>query len=161
MFHRKFWTGMVISPFSMRNSPSRVMPVLSSVALSTPRMYQKNVTSKPRLVCLIMSAVLRSDPSMTRLMLTLAFGLVLLGPPVRLRSTPFSSQVTGAAGVLSPSMVVCRRIGLPMSLLSVNKSLKILSPGFFPCMNWPPPPPKMPVMSDRNRAFARGSRITV
>ena len=31
MFQRKFCTGPTISPFSMRNRPSRVMPVLSSV----------------------------------------------------------------------------------------------------------------------------------
>ena len=31
MFQRKFCTGPAISPFSIRNRPSRVMPVLSSV----------------------------------------------------------------------------------------------------------------------------------
>ena len=47
-FQRKFCTGPAISPFSIRNIPSRVMPVLSSVICSTGRMYQKNVISRPR-----------------------------------------------------------------------------------------------------------------
>ena len=64
MFQRKFCTGPAISPFSIRNSPSRVMPVLSSgCVVDTPRMYQKNVTSSPRRVCLIMSSIDRFEPS--------------------------------------------------------------------------------------------------
>ena len=37
--------------------PGTSMPVFSSVSLSTPRMYQKKVTSSPRRVDLIMSSI--------------------------------------------------------------------------------------------------------
>ncbi len=67
-FQRKFCTGATISPFSIRNKPSRVMPVLSRVWGSTPRMYQKKLTSRPRLVDLIISSRVAVPPSMTRLM---------------------------------------------------------------------------------------------
>jgi hypothetical protein len=72
MFHRKFWTGPAIWPFSMRKSPSRVIPVFSSVWVSTPRMYQKNVTSSPRRVDLTISSMDMLVPSMTRLLLSVA-----------------------------------------------------------------------------------------
>ena len=47
-----------------------------------------------------MSAIDRSLPSCTMLMLTVARGP--FGPPARFLRMPFSTQVTGAAGVLSP-----------------------------------------------------------
>ena len=67
MFQRKFCAGPTISPFSIRNSPSRVMPVLSSVICSTGRMYQKKLTRSPRRVLLIISSSVAVPPSMTRL----------------------------------------------------------------------------------------------
>ena len=48
------------------------MPVLSSVICSTGRMYQKKLTSRPRLVDLIIWSTVASPPSITRLW----FGLV-------------------------------------------------------------------------------------
>src|SRR5918994_1803476 len=74
-FHLKFCTGATISPFSIRNRPSRVMPVLSSVICSTGRMYQKNVTSRPRFVVLIICSSVSLPPSIT----ILWFGDVTLG----------------------------------------------------------------------------------
>ena len=68
----RYLTGATISPFSIRNRPSRVMPVLSNVMLSTGRMYQKKVTSNPRFVDLIICSIVASPPSITRLW----FGLV-------------------------------------------------------------------------------------
>ena len=49
----------------------------------------------------------------------------------RVFSTPFSTQVTSPSGV--PSLLIgdCRRIGLSMSLLSVNPSLNTFSPTFL------------------------------
>jgi hypothetical protein len=43
-------------------------------------------------------------------------------------STPFSTQVTSRAGCPSVPTGDWRRIGLPMSLFSVNCSLKTFSP---------------------------------
>jgi hypothetical protein len=47
---RKFFTGWLILPFSIRNVPSRVRPVYRIVRGSSGRMYQKRVTRMPRSV---------------------------------------------------------------------------------------------------------------
>ena len=66
-FQRMFFTGRVTLPFSIRNSPSRVSPVTSSVCGSSDRMYQKRVTSTPRSTPLIRSSIVAAPPSMIRL----------------------------------------------------------------------------------------------
>ena len=48
--NRKFFTGWLMRPFSMRNVPSRVSPVYRIVLGSSARMYQKRVTRIPRSV---------------------------------------------------------------------------------------------------------------
>ena len=105
-FQRKFCTGPAISPFSIRNRPSRVMPVLSSVMLSTGRMYQKNETSSPRLVDLIICSIVcvaavhhQAHAAGRRR----SRRLVLLASPrsdrrTRFLTTPFSTQVIGRGG---------------------------------------------------------------
>jgi hypothetical protein len=47
-FQRMFFTGVVTRPSSMRNVQSRVSPVNRMVRGSTPRMYQKRVSRRPR-----------------------------------------------------------------------------------------------------------------
>ncbi len=52
----KLFTAPTTSPFSTRYTPSRVSPVSSSVCGSTSRMYQRQVSSRPRPVLAIMSS---------------------------------------------------------------------------------------------------------
>ena len=66
-FQRMFLTGRVTLPFSIRNRPSRVRPVTSSVCGSSERMYQKRVTRTPRSTPLIRSSIVAVPPSMIRL----------------------------------------------------------------------------------------------
>ena len=61
-FHRKFVTGSVTLPFSMRKTPSRVSPVNCQVLGWTTRMYHRRVTSNPRSTDAIRSAILLSWP---------------------------------------------------------------------------------------------------
>src|SRR5579863_100335 len=55
-------------PFSMRNVPSRVMPVRTFSYGSTSRMYQRRVTRIPRSVERIISSTDLSPPEKTRFM---------------------------------------------------------------------------------------------
>ena len=59
---RKLFAGWVTAPFSIRNTPSRVRPVTMSSRGSSQRMYQKRVTSKPRLTLLTRSSTLGASP---------------------------------------------------------------------------------------------------
>ena len=90
----------------------------------------------------------------------------------RFFSTPFSTQVTGRAGRPSTPIGDCRRMGLPTSLLIVMASLNTFSPSFVVPVSLPvkyvrangPSADralKRPVINDRKRALARGSRMTV
>ena len=57
MFQRKLLTAPLTWPCSIRNTPSLVSPVSSADCGSTVRMYQKQVTSRARSVCAIISPV--------------------------------------------------------------------------------------------------------
>src|SRR5229473_6644490 len=63
---RKLRTAEVTRPFSTRNSPSRVMPVITFSYGSTSRMYHKRVTRRPRSVEAIIFSSDESPPEKTR-----------------------------------------------------------------------------------------------
>src|SRR5438093_1374675 len=64
---RRSFTGRVMRPFSMRNVPSRVMPVMMDAFGCTMRTYQNRVTQIPRLMSLKSSALAVVPGSMNRL----------------------------------------------------------------------------------------------
>ena len=176
-FQRKFCTGPTISPFSIRNSPSRVMPVLSSVICSTGRMYQKNADQQPALRRLDHLLHGRGaavhDQAHGRAALTVG---VL---PCFCAQKRFVEQVLDDA-LLHPrdvagreAVVADRRLpqdGILISLRSVTLSPNTFSPSrvvprSLPLMKLRPSSAaralKAPSISDRKRAAGRGSRITV
>src|SRR5262249_51885449 len=63
---RKFVTGLVTFPFSIRNVPSRVSPVCTMRRGLSGRMYQKRVSRTPRVTDLIRSSSDASPPLITK-----------------------------------------------------------------------------------------------
>src|SRR5205814_9854286 len=67
---RKLRTGYWILPFSIYQSPSRVRPVNRAVRGSTPRMYQKRLTNKPRCIDLIICSTVAGGAELSRMEFT-------------------------------------------------------------------------------------------
>ena len=63
---RKFVTGRLILPFSIRNIPSRVSPVWTSKRGFSGRIYQNRVMRTPRVTDLIRSSIVASPPLITK-----------------------------------------------------------------------------------------------
>src|SRR6266436_1954357 len=64
--NRKLRAADDTRPFSIKNSPSRVIPVMTFSYGSTSRMYHSRVTSRPRLVEAIISSREALPPEKTR-----------------------------------------------------------------------------------------------
>ena len=65
--NRRLWTGFVTAPSSMRNRPSRVMPVRMVSRWLTTFTYQNRRTSMPRSIPATSSSVVWSPGAMWRL----------------------------------------------------------------------------------------------
>src|SRR6185437_9932042 len=104
--NRKLLTTPVTSPPSTRYTPSRVSPVSSRDCGSTSRMYQRQVSSSPRSVDLVISsrpgASASPGPSMSRLSPGSASGSPIVLAECRVvtnrASTPSRTQSTGSTG---------------------------------------------------------------
>ena len=95
---RKFVTGRLIRPFSIRNVPSRVRPVCVRVLGLSDRIYQKRVIKTPYATDPIRSSRDASPPDMTKFDIGAFAGTLLLSAQKReyerFFTTPFSTHTS-------------------------------------------------------------------